>query len=209
MQSNDYFNCMKPYEVMEILRISRSTLRRLRKEGKIKATRLPNGRYEYDEDSVYKYLLETTGKSPYRKTIIYARVSTPKQKQDLINQIELAKSFCITRGWKIDGVYKDIASALNFDARKDFQTLLNEVLSYRIERVVITYRDRLTGTGFNFFENLFSRFGTQIVVINDYTSEKKDVEEIIEEIITLLHSFSMKYYSNRRKLRKVVEDVLR
>ncbi len=175
---------------MEILRISRSTLRRLRKEGKIKAVRLPNGRYEYDEESVYRYLLETMGKPPQRMTVIYARVSTPKQKQDLINQIELAKNFCIARGWRIDGVYKDVASALNFDARKDFQALLNEVLSYRIERVVVTYKDRLTRVGFNF------------------TNEKKDVEEIIEEIITLLHSFSMKYYSNRRKLRKVVEDVI-
>ena len=110
--------------------------------------------------------------------------------------------------WKIDGVYKDVASALNFDARKDFQAFLNEVLSYRIERIVVTYRDRLTRVGFNFFENLFTRFGTQIVVINDYMSERKDIEEIIEEIITLLHSFSMKYYSNRRKLRKVVEDVI-
>lgn len=199
---------MKPKEVMEVLRISRSTLRRLRKGGKIKATKLPNGRYDYDEESVYRYLLETTGKPPQRKTVIYARVSTSKQKQDLVNQVELAKSFCIARGWKIDGIYKDTASAINFDARKDFQLLLNEIMSYRIERVVVTYRDRLTRVGFNFFENLFARFGCQIVVINDYTSDRKDVEEIIEEIITLLHSFSMKYYSNRRKLRKVVEDVI-
>jgi len=198
---------MKPKEAMEVLRISRSTLRRLRKDGKIKALRLSNGRYEYDEESVYRYLLESTGKPPNRKTVIYARVSTPKQKQDLISQIEVAKNFCIARGWKIDGIYKDIASALNFDARKDFQLLLNEVLSYRVEKVVITYKDRLTRTGFNFFENLFGRFGVQVVVINDYVTERKDTEEIIEEIITLLHSFSRKYRSNRKKLKKAVEDV--
>lgn len=200
---------MKPKEVMEVLRISRTTLRRLRKAGKIKALKLPNGRYEYEEESVYRYLLESTGKPPGRKTVIYARVSTPRQKRDLINQIEVAKSFCIARGWKIDGIYKDVASALNFDARKDFQSLLNEVLSYRVEKVVITYKDRLTRTGFNFFENLFRKFGAQIVVINDYVNEKKDTEEIIEEMITLLHSFSMKFCSNRRKLKKVVESVIR
>ncbi len=199
---------MKPKEVMEVLRISRSTLIRLRKADRIKTVKLPNGRYEYDKDSVYRYLLETSGRPPERKTVIYARVSTSKQKQDLINQIELAKNFCIARGWRIDGIYKDVSSALNFDERKDFQALLNEILSYRIEKVIITYRDRLTRVGFNFFESLFSRFGTQIVVINDYTNERKDVEEIIEEIITLLHSFSMKYYSNRRKLRKVIEHAL-
>jgi predicted site-specific integrase-resolvase len=121
------------------------------------------------------------GKPPQRKTVIYGRVSTLKQKQDLINQIELAKNFCTARGWRIEGIYKDVASALNFYARKDFEALLNEVLSYLIERVVVTYRDRLTRVGFNFFENLFTGFGAQIVVINDYVGEKKDVEEIIEE----------------------------
>ncbi|ADY73135.1 Resolvase domain [Desulfurobacterium thermolithotrophum DSM 11699] len=200
---------MKAREVMEILRISRSTLRNLRKEGILKAERLPNGHYEFDPESVYKYLLEKSGKSVERKTVIYARVSTPKQKQDLINQIEVAKNFCIARGWKIDGVYKDIASALNFDKRKDFHLLLNEILSYRIAKVVITFKDRLMRTGFNFFENLFKRYGTEIVVINNYTNEKNDTEEIIEEIITLLHSFSMKFYSNRRKIRKVLEDAIK
>ncbi len=199
---------MKPKEVMELLRISRSTLRRLRKEEKIKSRKLPNGQYDYNEESVYKYLLESTGKSPQRKTVIYARVSTAKQKQDLINQIEIAKNFCIARGWRIDGVYKDISSALNFDNRKDFQILLNEILNYRVEKVVITFKDRLTRTGFNFFENLFNKFGAQIIVINDYTNSKKDSEEIVEEIITLLHSFSMKDYSNKRKLKKFVENVL-
>ena len=199
---------MKAKEVLELLRISRPTLARLVKRGEIKVKKLPNGRLDYDPESVYKYLLEKLGKEPERKTVIYARVSTSKQKQDLINQIETAKNFCISRGWRIDGVYKDIASALNFDARKDFQKLLNEITSYRIKRVVITYRDRLTRTGFNFFENFFKKFGTEIVVVNDFVNDKSDLEEVIEEIITLLHSFSMKFYSNRRKLRKVLEDAL-
>jgi len=194
---------------MEILRISRSTLRNLRKEGVLKAEKLPNGHYDFDPESVYKYLLEKSGKPAERKIVIYGRVSTPKQKQDLVNQIEVAKNFCIARGWKIDGIYKDIASALNFDKRKDFQLLLNEILSYRIAKVVITFKDRLSRTGFNFFENLFRRYGTEVVVMNDYTSEKNDTEEIIEEIITLLHSYSMKFYSNRRKIRKVLEDALK
>jgi len=200
---------MKAREVMEILRISRTTLRNLRKEGVLKAKRLPNGHYDFDPECVYKYLLEKSGKPAERKIVIYTRVSTPNQKQDLVNQIEVAKNFCITRGWKIDGIYKDIASALNFDKRKDFQLLLNEILSYRVAKVVITFKNRLTRTGFNFFENLFRRYGTEIVVINDYTNKKNDTEEIIEEIITLLHSFSMKFYSNRRKIREVLENGLK
>ena len=40
---------MKASEVLEVLRISRITLKRLRDKGIIKAVRKPNGHYEYDE----------------------------------------------------------------------------------------------------------------------------------------------------------------
>lgn len=194
---------------MELLRISRSTLNRLRWENKIKVNKLPNGYYDYDEKSVYEYLLRTTGKPVKRKTVLYARVSTNKQKRDLENQLELLKQFCINNGWAIDGIYRDIASALDFDSRKDFNELIKEILNYRIEKVVVTYKDRLTRTGFNFFENLFRSYGTEIVVINNYTNEKSGTEELMEEIFTLLHSFSMKFYSSRRKIKKCLEEALK
>ncbi|MCD6133099.1 MAG: helix-turn-helix domain-containing protein, partial [Deltaproteobacteria bacterium] len=41
---------MKAREVMEILRISRSTVRNLRKEGVLKAEKLPNGHYDFDPE---------------------------------------------------------------------------------------------------------------------------------------------------------------
>ena len=143
-----------------------------------------------------------------RKVVLYARVSTNKQRRDLENQIELLKQFCLNNGWTIDGIYKDITSALDFDSQKDFNALLKDVLNYRIEKVVITYKDRLTRTGFNFFENLFRAFGAEIVVVNNYTDEKSDPEELMEEIFTLLHSFSMKFYSRRRKIKKCLEAAL-
>ena len=70
-----------------MLKISRQTLTKYVKEGIIKTELLPNGRYAYDTDSVYAFL----NKNVKRKTYIYARVSTSKQKPDLDNQIELLK----------------------------------------------------------------------------------------------------------------------
>jgi len=81
-------------------------------------------------------------------------------------------------------------------------------MQYKVERIVISFKDRLTRTGFNFFENLLKTFGTQIVVINDYTNEKSDTEELMEEIFTLLHSFSMKFYSKRRTIKKCIENAI-
>ena len=59
---------MKANEVMKVLRISRPTLSKYVKEGIIKVTVLPNGRYNYDRDSVYAFL----NKDIQRKIVIYA-----------------------------------------------------------------------------------------------------------------------------------------
>lgn len=53
----------------------------------LKIEKLPNGRYEYDTESIYNFL----NKDLKRKTYIYARVSTPKQKAGLNNQVDLPK----------------------------------------------------------------------------------------------------------------------
>ena len=80
---------MQAKEVLSLLKISRQTLTKYVKEGIIKTELLSNGRYDYDTDSVYAFL----NKDLKRKTYIYARVSTSKQKPDLDNQIELLIQF--------------------------------------------------------------------------------------------------------------------
>ena len=84
---------MKSSKVLNLLQISRPTLTSYVKKGLIKVTIKPNGQYEYAEDSVYKFL----NKDVKRKTVIYARVSTAKQRKDLANQVELLKNFCFPR----------------------------------------------------------------------------------------------------------------
>ena len=69
---------------LQLLGRNRRTLSRYVKEGKIRAIRLPNRTLNYNEDDVYSM----TGKSKVRMNVIYARVSTYKQKKDLQNQID-------------------------------------------------------------------------------------------------------------------------
>jgi predicted site-specific integrase-resolvase len=107
---------MKAKEVLQLLRISRPTLTKYVKEGRIRVTVLPNSLYDYNEEDVYKIFL----KGVERKTYIYARVSAPKQKKDLENQIEILKQFCFSNGYKIHGIFSDIASGISFEKRKDF-----------------------------------------------------------------------------------------
>ena len=184
---------MRANEVLNLLRITRPTLTKYVKEGIIKVEKLPNGRYEYDTDSVYSFL----NKDVKRKTYIYARVSTSKQKPDLENQIELLKQFCFSSGYTISGIFSDIASGISFEKRNDFFRMLDDVIDNKVERVVITYKDRLSRVGFDLFYHLFKKYNCEIVVMSEVGSEKLDSQEIFEEIISLLHCYSMKLYSKK------------
>ena len=164
---------MKANEVLKLLRITRPTLTKYVKEGLIKVEKLPNGRYEYDSESVYSFL----NKDMKRKTYIYARVSTSKQKPDLNN---------------------------NFEKRNDFFKMLDDIIDNKVERVVITYKDRLSRIGFDLFYHLFQKYNCEIVIMSEVGSEKLDRQEIFEEIESLLHCYSMKFYS-KRKIQKVKE----
>lgn len=195
---------MKAGQVLKLLQISRPTLYLYTKQGILKAKKLPTGHYDYDPESVYGFL----NKDVPRQTVIYGRVSTSSQKKDLKNQLDLLKQFCLTQGWTIGAVYSDIASGISFENRKQFFNMLHDIINQKIRRVVITYKDRLSRVGFELFSYLFKEFDCEIVVMSELGSEKLDSEEIFEEIVSLLHCYSMKMYSKRRvqKIKEAIEE---
>ena len=194
---------MTAKEVLRVLQITRPTLTKYVKENKLKVTVKGNGRYDYDADSVYKML----NKDIERKTYLYARVSTVKQKKDLENQVQLLKMFCFQNGYVIHGIYQEIASGICFDKRNQFFNMLDEILAGRVNRVIITYKDRLSRVGFELFTYLFKKYGCEIIVMSEIGSEKLDSEEVFEEIISLLHCYSMKLCSKRNA--KKIQEILK
>jgi|SRR3989339_604789 len=185
---------MKSKEVLKLLRVTRPTLSRYVKTGLLKVKELPNGYYDYDKNSVFKLL---NADIP-QVNGIYCRVSTAKQKNDLENQQNILEQFCVKNGLTIQKIYKDVGSGINFD-RKMFRELLNDVTNYKIDKLFITYKDRLSRISFDMFLNLFKEFGCEIIILNEIDDEKTIEKEIFNEIISLIHCFSMKVYSNRRK----------
>lgn len=196
---------MKSSKVLKILNISRQTLVKYVKNGDIRVVMQANKQYDYNEEDVYR----KAGLSENRVNVVYARVSTPKQKRDLENQAETLINYCNANGVKVDKVYKDIASGMNFD-RKQFRSMLEDVLNYRISSIYITYKDRFSRISFDMFERLFLEYNCKIIVINKAESAAEDDEkEIFSDIISMLHCFAMKMYSRRRKkkLELIKEDL--
>lgn len=195
---------MKAKEVLQILRVTRPTLTKYVKEGLIKVTVKGNGQYDYDSDSVYKLL----NKDIERKTYVYARVSTAKQKKDLENQVQLLKTFCFQNGYVLNGVYQDIASGISFEKRTQFFELLDEILAGKVKRVIITYRDRLSRVGFELFSYLFAKHGCELIVMSEVGSTELDREEVFDDIVHLLDSYSLNLSSKRKNnlIKELLED---
>lgn len=146
--------------MLQLLKITRPTLTKYVKLGLVNTITLPNGQYDYDKESIYKLL----NKGEERKTYVYVRVSNSKQKHELESQIAVLKEFCSSNGWSINKVFQDIANSINFEDRKDFFHMMDDVTNGKVERVVITYKDRLSEVGFELFYHLFKRYNTEIVI---------------------------------------------
>ncbi len=97
-----------------------------------------------DIQNIYKIL----NKGVKRKTVLYARVSTTKQKTDLQNQIDQMKQWCFMNGYTINAIYSDIASGISFEKRKGFFEMLDQIMDNKVEKVIVTYKDRLSRVGF-------------------------------------------------------------
>jgi len=188
---------MKAKEVFKILKISRVTLSKYVKEGKIRVKKLPNKTYNYNDDDVYAL----AGVDNKRLNVIYTRVSTYKQKNDLGNQTNNVKNYMSAQGIIVDEVYSDIGSGMKLD-RKEFMRLLNDVQNNKIDTVYITCKDRLARLSYELVEKLFIENSVKIKTI--YNDNTIDEEELFEDLMQLIHSFPMSMYSKRRLANKLI-----
>jgi putative resolvase len=175
-------------------KISNTTLKRWADEGKIKVNKISDRKFLYLDQN----------NSNQKLNVIYARVSNTSQKDDLNRQINLIKTYMIYNGFIVDEIYQDIASGMN-DNRTNFNILINNILENKISNVFISTKDRLSRFGFDYLKNIFNKFNCNIIIL-DNTENKSYENELTDDLLMIIHHFSMKYYSNRRKLLKEIKN---
>lgn len=197
---------MKAKEVLKILGITRQTLYNYLKQGKVSIKAKYNKNfYEYDDDSVYALIGQKQIKNN-RKIVSYSRVSTQNQKEQLKEQTIRIYDSCISRGLTLNKQYEEIKSSMSGD-RPKLQELIREVITGNIELVVIENKDRLVRFGFDILEQIFKYYNTKILVLNDSLENKTYEQELTDDLISIIHYFTMKSYSHRRKLNKIRKEL--
>lgn len=190
---------MKIYNVSQMaekLNVSVITLQRWDREGRLKAFRTPTNRRYYTQEQLDNLLGENC--QDKKLVIGYARVSSNNQKDDLKNQ----KDFILSKE-KCDELYTDIGSGLNYK-RKNFNKILDLVAENKVDKIIITYKDRFIRFGFEWFENYCEKYGTKIIVLNE--EEKSYQQELVEDLISIIHVFSCRIYGLRKYKKQIQED---
>ena len=191
-------------EFAKLINVNPMTLRRWDKADILKPEYFGNSKHRrYTDDHLRQVKSLNFGKNKEcRLNIIYARESTINQKASLENQVNKCKEFCIAQGIKIDTVISEYGSALNYKREG-----LNELISYitldRVDKIIIYYKDRLLRFGFELIQNLCTIHNVDLIVIDSSETDKTKEQEFAEDLISIIHHFSMKLYGSRSYKKKV------
>lgn len=151
------------------------------------------------------------GSSEFRKKklAIYARVSSNEQKQkgDLDRQIHFIKEN-LDEDVLIIGILSDVGSGLN-DRRKGLHKLMKWAKENEITDVAIRYKDRLTRFGYGYLEEYFNSHGVTIHVLDKEEVTNTVQEELADDLISIITSFSGKLYGLRSKKHKELQKTVK
>jgi putative resolvase len=134
------------------------------------------------------------------RVAIYARVSSHEHRPNLERQVERLEDYCATKGYQVVQVIKEIASGVN-DSRPKLLALLQD---QTITLIVVEQKDRLTRFGFRYLETLLEQAGRQIEVVN---LAENDREDLLADLVSIVYSFAVRLYGQRRAKRKTARIV--
>ncbi|MHA1581212.1 MAG: IS607 family transposase [Candidatus Baldrarchaeia archaeon] len=144
------------------------------------------------------------------RVVVYARVSSYNQEQhgDLDRQLGLLRKYAQKKGYRIVKEIKDRASGLKED-RKGLKRIFELAEKGLIDKVLVTYPDRLERFGLKYIEKHLSYCNVLVEYIKP-REQKEPREELIEDLISVITSFAGKLYGLRsHKVKKLKETVER
>ncbi len=167
--------------------ISYSTALRWFHDGVVKGYQAPSGTIIVVEENRPATVQE--------RVAIYARVSSAEHRENLERQAERLTHYCMTRGYQVAQVVKEIASGVN-DSRPKLLSLLKDS---SITLLVVEHKDRLTRFGFRYIETLLELQGRKIEVVNVAENDKED---LLHDLASIVYSICARLYGKPRAKRK-------
>ena len=116
-----------------------------------------------------------------QRVVLYGRVSSADQKDDLRRQVERLRAFSASKGWQVSSEGTDIGSGLNGHRKGILKLLADKTATH----IVVEHRDRLARFGAEMVAAALEANGRQIVVVNA-TEFKDDLVQDFVDVVTCL-----------------------
>jgi len=197
-------------EIKKIYKLGLSSLKYWESQGILHPIKTPGGHRRYSKQEIQS-MMGLNKPVPEKRCSIYARVSTQKQASsgNLARQYERLLDYSKQNNYDVVSSHKEIASGLN-ESRKELKKLLSLVSEGKIDSLLIEYKDRLARFGYRYLEEYCNAFNVTIVEIEQQES-KEPQEELVEDMISIVTSFSARIYGKRggrvaKKLTNLIEE---
>lgn len=132
-----------------------------------------------------------TPREPSRngRTVCYARVSSPDQRNDLQRQADRLKAFALSMGVEKPEVVTETGSGMN-DSRRKLNRLLADPT---VGTIIVEHRDRLARMNAGLVESALKAAGRRLVVVDDSESD----DGLVSDMTEALTSFCARLYGRR------------
>lgn len=184
----------------KILGVHQRTLYKWEENKDIETIRTPGGKRLYN---VKKYLAKINENKKgnideanvienQKKNIIYARVSTLGQKEDLTRQIKI-----LQEKYPEHELISDIGSGMNMN-RKGLRKIIDLSIKGEINEVVIVHKDRLCRFGYDLVEDIITKYSNGHIKIMINKENKEPKEELVEDVLQIMNIFVAKMNGMRK-----------
>lgn len=191
------------HETKQILGVSAQTLRNWDKSGKLKPHHTSSNGYRYYSESDLNVILGK--KNCEGITVGYCRVSSHKQKDDLVRQEDNMRTYLLAQGKPFE-IISDIGSGINYN-RNGLQEVIRRMADRSISKVVILYKDRLSRFGYDLIKYIADLYGCEIEIIDN--TEKTEQQELVEDLVQIITVFSCKLQGKRaNKAKKMIQEII-
>ena len=198
-----------------LLGVHIETLREWDREGKLVPIRTKGNHRRYRMSDIDVLRNEPEHQKPDKVQVAtYCRVSSNEQKKkgDLERQVGRVLSYCVNKKYQIVASFDEVGSGMS-DHRSKLSQLFKLVEEKKISKVIIEHKDRLCRFMFKFLVAYFGSYGVEIEWVDDVLGKSYD-QELVEDMLALMSSFSAKIYGKRsaenrkrKKLEKIAEQL--
>lgn len=198
-------------EASDIVGVSKQCLRLWEVDGKITPRYTEGGHRRYYREDVEKLAgiwVEPEKSSEGNRVALYCRVSSRDQKQkgDLERQVGRVTSEAVKRKYRIVDIYEEVGSGMN-DNRSKLKQLCKLVEKREVDVVLVEHKDRLSRFCINYLIQYFNSYNVKVEWINESIGTTYE-QELVDDILSLMASFSAKIYGRRSSQNRKKKELL-